>query len=348
MTHAEQEEILRRALHAIADTIEPAADGLERIRERLSRPRPLVVAWLMAVWTGLAQPLLLRMEPVLAGAAGRLSDRLGEWLRPMIRALRAAVGRLRPAAARLRPLGERLRPAAARLRPLGERLRPAGVLLVNAIRMLRPGSGMSRHEKLRSGLAFGAAALIGAAGGFALSDGLPQSMISTMGSVLGTSAPHNPNSPGPGPRVNGSATRYPSSSGTAPSGTRRPTPTADPTCTPTPKPGADPTATQTSSPTPTQTSSSPTPSQTSSSPTPSQTSSSPTPTQTSSSSPAGPGSTPAGLYPRATVGTGGSTPSATQSPSRVVDRGSGGGRPVVATPSTTAKPAPSSGTSGCG
>jgi hypothetical protein len=334
MTHAEQEEILRRALRAVADSIEPAADGLERIRERLSRPRPLVVAWLMAVWTGLAQPLLLRMEPVLAGAAGRLSDRLGEWLRPMIRALRAAVGRLRP--------------AAARLRPLGERLRPAGVLLVNAIRMLRPGSGMSRHEKLRSGLAFGAAALIGAAGGFALSDGLPQSMISTMGSVLGTTAPHNPNGPGPGSGLGSSRQPMSTTPGYAPGSTRRPTPTADPTCTPTPRPGADPTATQTSSPTPTQTSSSPTPTQTSSSPTPTQTSSSPTPTQTSSSSPAGPGSTPAGLYPRATVGTGGSTPSATQSPPRVVDQGSGGGRPVVTTPSTTAKPAPSSGTSGCG
>src|SRR5215471_8000418 len=79
MTHAEQEEMLRRALHAVADAIEPAADGLERIRERLSRPRPLAVAWLMAGWTGLAQPVLLRMEPVLAELAGppRRSSDLG-------------------------------------------------------------------------------------------------------------------------------------------------------------------------------------------------------------------------------------------------------------------------------
>src|SRR5215469_7843563 len=105
MTHSEQEEILRRALHAVADTIEPAADGLERIRERLSRPRPLAVAWLMAGWTGLAQPFLLQMEPVLAGAAGRLSDRMAEWLRLMIKALGALRERLRPGVERLRPAG---------------------------------------------------------------------------------------------------------------------------------------------------------------------------------------------------------------------------------------------------
>src|SRR5262249_57443118 len=84
MTPSEQEEALRRALHAVADTIEPAPDGLERIRERLSRPRPLAVAWLMAGWTGLAQPMLLWKEPVRAGAAGRMSERLGTWLHPAI------------------------------------------------------------------------------------------------------------------------------------------------------------------------------------------------------------------------------------------------------------------------
>src|SRR5260370_14946550 len=96
MTQPEQEEILRRALHAVADAIEPAADGLERIRERLSKPRPLAVAWLMAGWTGLAQPALLRMEPVVAEAAGRLWEQLGTWLRLVIRAPGTAGARLRP------------------------------------------------------------------------------------------------------------------------------------------------------------------------------------------------------------------------------------------------------------
>ena len=153
MTHSEQEEILRRALHAVADQIEPAADGLERIRERLSRPRPLAVAWLMAGWTGTALPLLLRMEPVLAEAAGRLSGRLGTWPRPAIEWLLAA------------------------------------------IRALRPRSGMSRHEKLRSALAFGAAAaLIGVAGGLALSAGWPQRVIQEAGSIF---------SPGQAPSTHG-------------------------------------------------------------------------------------------------------------------------------------------------
>jgi hypothetical protein len=147
MTHAEQEEILRRALHAVADTIEPAADGLERIRERLSRPRPL------------AQPLLMGMEPVLADAADRMSERLGTWLRPAIEPLRPAIGGL-----------------------------------LAAIWLLRPRSGMSRHEKLRSALAFAAAALIGTVGGLALSGGLPEHVIQEAGSIF---------SPGQAPSTHG-------------------------------------------------------------------------------------------------------------------------------------------------
>ncbi len=151
MTHSEQEEILRRALHAVADSIEPSADGLERIRERLSKPRPLAVAWLMAGWTGLAPPLLLRMEPVLAELAGGMSRRLGTWLRPVI-----------------------------------ERM-------LTAIRLLRPRSRMSRREKLRSALAFGAAALIGVAGGLALSAGWPERVIQEAGSIFSPSqAPSTP------------------------------------------------------------------------------------------------------------------------------------------------------------
>ena len=147
MTHSEQEEILRRALHAVADTIEPAADGLERIRERLSKPRPL----LMAGWTGLAQPLLLRMEPAPAELAGRLSGRLDT------------------------------------------RLRSAIEWLLAATRLLRPRSGMSRHEKLRSALAFAAAALMGTVGGLALSGGLTP-VISAASSFL---------SPGQAPSTHG-------------------------------------------------------------------------------------------------------------------------------------------------
>jgi hypothetical protein len=170
MTHSEQEEILRRALHAVADQIEPAADGLERIRERLTRPRPLAVAWLMAAWTGLAQPVLLRVEPVLAELAGRPSGRLGTWLRPAI------------------------------------------AWLLAAIRMLRPRSGMSRHEKLRSALAFAAAALIGTVGGLALSAGLPEHMIQEASSFFSPS--QGPSTHGHNLVANGSGQHtFPSASG---------------------------------------------------------------------------------------------------------------------------------------
>jgi len=47
----EREAILRRALHAAADAIEPRDDGLEHIRARLRRPRPLALAWAEAAWT---------------------------------------------------------------------------------------------------------------------------------------------------------------------------------------------------------------------------------------------------------------------------------------------------------
>lgn len=191
MTHSEQEEILRRALHAVADQIEPAADGLERIRERLSRPRPLAVAWLMAGWTGVAQPLLLRMEPVLAEAAGRMSE-LGTWLRPAIKRL------------------------------------------LTAIWLLRPRSGKSRHQKLRSALAFAAAALIGTVGGLAISAGLPEHVIQEVSSIFSPSqatSTHGggnnlvPNGRGqrafPSASGAGTHTRHKSSPRTTPHGRRR-------------------------------------------------------------------------------------------------------------------------------
>ena len=305
MTPSEQEEILRRALHAVADTIEPAADGLERIRERLSRPRPLAVAWLLAGWTGLAQPLLLRIEPVLAGAAGRLSDRLAEWLRVMVRSLGT--------------VAERLRPAGVRLHLWAERLRPVGGLLVDAIRMLRPGSGMSRHEKLRAALAFGAAVLIGAAGGFALSDGLPP-VISAAGSVFSVfspSAPQGTSAGKAGSHVHGNGTHFAPGSSSAPGSTHKPNSAPSAACSATPRPSADP------PPTPTPT---------------------PTPDQTSSATTGATGSTPAQV--NASAGTGVLPSTAPNQSSRGVIGGSVGTRPL-ATPWASPTPTSSTGTSAC-
>ena len=71
MTHLEPEDILRQALHAAAESVEPAADGLARIRARLSTPHPMVVAWVIAAWSGLARVVMVHVEPWLAGRLGR-------------------------------------------------------------------------------------------------------------------------------------------------------------------------------------------------------------------------------------------------------------------------------------
>src|SRR6266487_3988730 len=57
----EHEELLRRALRVAADSVEPAGDGLERIRARLTTPRPAVAAWMMSG----TEPAVLRMRPLL-------------------------------------------------------------------------------------------------------------------------------------------------------------------------------------------------------------------------------------------------------------------------------------------
>jgi hypothetical protein len=340
MTHSEQEEILRRALHEVADAIEPAADGLERIRERLSRPRPLLVAWLMACWTGLAQPLLLRIEPVLAAAAGRLSDRLADWLRLVIRSLRAA--------------GERLRPAGQRLRLLVEKLRPAGELLVDAIRMLRPGSGMSRPRKLRAALAFGAAALIGVAGGFALSDG--RAVVSAANSAISVFTSNPTHSSSPGGHGLGLNSPYPyfQASSSAPASVHKTASTPRPTCTPKPIPGSQPSSPPPSSTSPTTTppsSTSPTttpPSSTSPTTTP-PSSTSPTPSPQGQQAAPGPGPSPA-VNASASVGSHGTIPTVRQNPPGSVNRGSGQTRPGATTTPTTgvpAKPTPPPPTAGC-
>ena len=53
--YGDYEDLLRGALHAAADSAEPAGDGLERIRARLTTPHPLPVAWLMAVCSWVAR-----------------------------------------------------------------------------------------------------------------------------------------------------------------------------------------------------------------------------------------------------------------------------------------------------
>ena len=89
------DDILRRALRTAADGIEPSGDGLERIRARLTTPRPLAAAWLMAGYTDVALPALARAWSALSS--------LRVWLRPdtgHASQTRAAYRRLAPALVR--------------------------------------------------------------------------------------------------------------------------------------------------------------------------------------------------------------------------------------------------------
>src|SRR5690348_7466313 len=60
------EDFLRGALHAAVDSVEPAGDGLERIRALLTVPRPLPVAWLTAVRSWLARYARVSLDSVSA------------------------------------------------------------------------------------------------------------------------------------------------------------------------------------------------------------------------------------------------------------------------------------------
>jgi hypothetical protein len=65
MPDYEFDDALRRALHTAADGIDPGADGLERIRGRLSAPRPMSAAWLLAGYGDLARPAVSRLRWLL-------------------------------------------------------------------------------------------------------------------------------------------------------------------------------------------------------------------------------------------------------------------------------------------
>jgi len=253
MTPLEQEERLRRALRAAADSIEPAADGLERIRERLAKPRPLAVAWLMAGWADVAQPAMLRIEPVWA----KLADLLGGWLRP--------VGRLRVTMADL------MYPALDRMRPVLNLLRP---------RTPQHGAASSsqapRYPWLRLAAAIGVIVVVAFVGGFVLT-GLPHTIISQVQQIT-SSGGNGSGSGGHAPTVAGTGTP----TGTSGSGQHKngASPSPSPSCSPSPAKksgsGASPAPSDTpAQPSPTAT---PTPNPTTASPTPS-----PSPSTTSGS-----------------------------------------------------------------
>ena len=240
MTHVEPEDILRRALHAAAESVEPAAEGLTQIRARLSAPRPLALAWLIAAWETVSQFVMLWLEAVL--------DWLGSSLRTAPRTMDGL----------LYPVTERLRPVTERLQPLAERLRPALAWLIAAMawlgRMIRPAQAGSeerrpRYAWVRPAVAMAAVVLVAVVGGFALSGRLNQ--ISQAASSVFSSGGQTAKSNGGGTHtsgVNGGGTPIPTSPG--PSGRNGGSPTPTSSCTPTAKPTSHPTVSP-SSPVPT-------------------------------------------------------------------------------------------------
>jgi hypothetical protein len=125
------EDILRRALTAAAESIEPGGDGLQRIRHRLdSRRSPRSVFSRFAEWLDLhGTRLLVRLDPLIEGARGVLR-RTGPLSGPLL-ALASFLGRLFSPRGRRRAGGHRGQASPpGRLGPAGAWLRP--VLAVSA------------------------------------------------------------------------------------------------------------------------------------------------------------------------------------------------------------------------
>jgi hypothetical protein len=217
MTRLDLEEILRRDLHAAAESIEPAADGLSLIRARLSPPRPLAIAWLMVAWTSFGQPALLRLDQVLVA----FGDLLRAMARPVLEPLHPVADRLRPA---IQPAWSKVRAA------FGPRAESGG----------RP----SRYAWLRPALVMAAVVAVAVAGGFALS-GLPRQIQQAAQSML--SNPSHTAKHGQGSHVAGTGKPF-----IAP-GVASPTPTPSASCSPSPKHEAKPSPSTSPSPTPTPT-----------------------------------------------------------------------------------------------
>jgi hypothetical protein len=78
--NGEIDQILRRALHAEVDSIEPADGGLERIRRRTHAPWLLRQASLMLTeCIDLARLIGIRLEPAVTGLRATIGERGGPW-----------------------------------------------------------------------------------------------------------------------------------------------------------------------------------------------------------------------------------------------------------------------------
>jgi hypothetical protein len=96
------DDVLRQALHAVADAIEPADDGLTRIMHRLTTPSAVrQTALLVTDCIDLARLITIWLEPAFTGAMRLRRRQHGRYRRGSSH--RATGARLRPAAPWLRP-----------------------------------------------------------------------------------------------------------------------------------------------------------------------------------------------------------------------------------------------------
>jgi hypothetical protein len=250
------EDALRRALTAAAESIEPAGDGLQRIRHRLdSRRSPRSVLSRCAEWLELhGTRFLVRLEPVTE--AGRTALRRTGPLVALVSFLRGLLG---PQAAR-RAGGHRgAGGSPGRLGPAGPWLKPvlavsaavaivvAGVVILNhetGTLIFSPSNSVSTPSSQGSGLG----------GGGTTANSKRWKLPLGVKTQLPSGPEQNPRVKSALPVVACTPTPSPAATTTAPAGSATATPTPTPTGTATSTP-ATPSPTDTGQPTPTSTSS---------------------------------------------------------------------------------------------
>jgi hypothetical protein len=219
------DEFLRHVLREHADAVEPGDDGLERIRARLTRPRPAPLVWVMAVCSGawrrvqgtaLSAPAWLRT--LADGTSARLrppgGGRPRRWRSPAVLAACAAIAVV------------------------------AGVLALTPLPQQAVSGTAGLIRSLGGGHAGGGA---GHGGGQAAGSGGQPAPGAASSSPAGKQAHRHP-SASPGPSTVPSPTPDPGSASSSPAASSSPTPVSS--STPCPSASASPSPSPSSSPSP--------------------------------------------------------------------------------------------------
>jgi hypothetical protein len=222
--NGELDQMLRRALHAEVDSIEPDDGGLERIRQRTHVPWLVRQASLMLTeCVDLARLIVIRLEPALTGLRTTISERGGPW--------EAFVGLLSSIVASIVAL-----------------FKPPSRVPGHGHRGPRSGSNLGW---LRPALAVAGAVVIVVAGVYGLAQVRDNLVLELFPS--GTPASNGPGSPGggQGPTLNGQT----APTGIVPSGgqTGSARPSPKPTCSSSPNAPSTPAPAASDNPTPTDT-----------------------------------------------------------------------------------------------